>query len=88
MAVFKGRGLFWAWPGQAKPIWGFLDFNVHQPSTGHNFYFGPDFSGFHILGGNGGHGRVRASPNWKYMGVKKLCFLDPPDMAAMIHIYI
>ena len=68
----EGVGLFWAWPDQAKPIWGFLDFNVHQPATGHNLYFGPDFFGFDILGGNGVHGGVQASPNSKYMGVRKL----------------
>ena len=78
--VLHSRGWTWRgevgqshpWPDQAKPIWGFLDFNVHQPATGHNLYFGPDFFGFDILGGNGVHGGVQASPNSKYMGVRKL----------------
>ena len=70
-------------------IWEFLDFNVHQPSTGHNFYFGPEFFGFDILGGNGVHGGVQASPNSKYMGVKKIYFFVTSDMAAIIYsLYI
>ena len=50
----RGAGLFWAWPGQARPIWGFLDFNVHQPSTGHNFCFGFDLLGFEFCWGGWG----------------------------------
>ena len=68
------RGWVYSGPGQIRPspYGGFSISMCTSLLPGTTYILDLIFFGFDILGGKGVHGGVQASPNSKYMGVRKL----------------